>query len=158
MAITDLTDMFTKITAAIATLTAIKAETAAAILEAADTLGVKTFTSNQGNVTVGQSTDTIEVTDPLALAQSLPEDQRMTVPVPWAQAAAAKRLAIVGADAVDPDTGEVVPWARVKPASAPYLSWPSSAQQKTAKAEMDAAMRASIDRVLNPGLAVESGS
>ncbi len=49
-------------------------------------------------------------------------------------ALAATRFTIVGSDVVDRSTGDVLDFAFVTEAGAPYVGWPSSAKQKEAKA------------------------
>jgi hypothetical protein len=53
---------------------------------------------------------------------------------PAFQSVLAARCVIVQGDIVDTETGETIDFAYVTPAGEPYVSWPSSAKQRDAKA------------------------
>ncbi len=141
-------ERYTRVKAMIAALSDYAKEMEAELLTTADQVGVKSFDTPLGPVSVTTKTDTPVVADPEALARLLPEDQRMVVPKPYALAAVQKRLTIVGNQVVDTSTGEIVDWADIKPGGDPYISWPSSTKQREAKQEVAEALRGQIDTVL----------
>jgi len=69
-----------------------------------------------------------------------------------------ERLVVVGGDAVDPATGEVVPYATVvnKPAGDPYVTYPSSVPQKRWKAHAAALVNEQVQPLAETLLAIEA--
>jgi hypothetical protein len=93
----------------------------------------KSFETRFGSVTVAKTGWAVKVADPEALAATLPPDQVMAVPKPWAEKQALARIVVVAGQAVDRDTGELAGWAAAEPTGG-HLLWPASDVQREAKA------------------------
>jgi len=131
----------TRVAALTALRDAIDAEIKADKLEAiafAGEFGVKSFATPLGAVNVVVKDPAIgwETDGLLAwVEEHYPSEVEMTRRVrPAFQAALTARFVIVAGDVIDTETGETIDFAYATSASEPYVSWPSSAKQKDAKA------------------------
>lgn len=111
-------------------------------LTVADAVGVKSFTTAFGNVTVGQKEAKPQVTDNRALMAWVKEHRKTEIEVvtrirPAYVTALLDSVVWVKDDAVfvDPATGLIVPGVTWSAAGEPYITWPSSTDQKRTKEE-----------------------
>ncbi|MDR1264345.1 MAG: hypothetical protein LBK42_01960 [Propionibacteriaceae bacterium] len=146
---TNPAERYAVLKALIAALSEARAEAESDVLAVAAEVGVKSFSTPAGNVTVVTTSDTVEV-DEQALAATLPAEQTMVVPKDWALAAAKKRLRIVQGLPVDADTGEVVDWATVLPGGKRSLRWPATDEQRAAKTAAWEALAARMPGLFGP--------
>ncbi len=94
----------------------------------------KSFYTDMGTVNIVIPQDSIELVDEQALAATLPVHQTMLVLRDGVKRTILERLRVTDdGDVMDPATGEIVTWARVRPGGAPYVSWPRSKEQTAAK-------------------------
>lgn len=129
----------------IAALTAIKAgiddQIKKAKVEALDTaeqIGVKSFDTGIGGVTVVKGKESV-VIDDVALLPELKEqfpEQVETIErvrPAYLRYLLDEQLVIVAGEVVDKTTGEAVEWASVKPAGDDYITYPASKEATAAK-------------------------
>lgn len=108
----------------------------------ADAVGVKTFTTPFGQVTIGQKDAKPMVTDPTAFMAWV-RDTYPTEVETIVRVRPAFQTAVLGSiewdkdlnEFVHPATGTFVPGIRWSEAGQPYVTWPSSTEQKRTKAE-----------------------
>jgi len=131
----------TRVAALTALRDAIDAEIKADKLEAiafAGEFGVKSFATPLGAVNVVVKDPAIgwETDGLLAwVEEHYPSEVEMTRRVrPAFQSVLTARFVIVAGDVIDTETGETIDFAYATSAGEPYVSWPSSAKQKDAKA------------------------
>lgn len=122
---------------------AAKAEAEAAAKDAlavAGEVGIRKFATEVGDITVAQK-DPAPVWDEddlLAWVKERHPSEVVTVQQvrPAFRAVLVKRFVIAGDKVLDTATGEVVEFARISEPGDPYLTWPSSTRQKSAKEEV----------------------
>jgi hypothetical protein len=102
------------------------------VLDIADGVGVKTFETPFGQVTIVRPGESIVVDERALLGMVDPTELEQRV-APWKVKELTSRLVIVAGEVVDKTTGEVVEWAHVQPGGDPQVRWPSTTQQKQVK-------------------------
>jgi hypothetical protein len=117
------------------------------VLEWADALGVKTFTTPIGSVNIVRKAPAIHI-DEEAFAATLPDDQCdihvVRVPKETALEGVKARLKVVGGEVVDTATGEVVAWASARQ-TAPAVTYAATKQQRAAKTEAQRLVKGQVD-------------
>ena len=132
-------------------------------LALAEAVGVKTFTTSYGQVTVAARDAQVYVASEHVFLEWVKEahpDQVQTIvqPYPMFVAGLLSRVefSVEVGEYVDKETGEVVPGlARSLPGD-PYITWPSGAEQKATKAEASEWFRERAEALLDGMARIEA--
>lgn len=131
----------------------------------ADQVGVKTFASEFGQVTIGQKAAGAFVSNPahlLAYVQHNYPGEVVTVPQVRPAFVTALLQRVVWAEElqeyVDPESGEAIPGLSMSEPGDPYVTWPSGDAQKRTKEEAAAWFASRSEQILSGMLSVEAGA
>lgn len=131
----------------------------------ADAVGVKTFASEFGQVTIGQKASAPFVNNPamfLAYVQHNHPTEVVTVPQvrPAFTTALLQRVEWSPElqEYVDTETGDAVPGIAMSEPGDPYVTWPSGDAQKSTKEEAATWFASRSEQILAGMLSVEAGT
>jgi hypothetical protein len=133
-------------------------------LTVADTVGVKTFASEFGQVTIGQKQPAPFVADPgelLAYVKHTYPTEVVTAPQVRPSFVTALLQRVEWApelnEYIDPESGEAIPGLAMSQPGDPYVTWPSGDAQKRTKEEAAAWFASRSEQILAGMRLVEAG-